>query len=430
MAYDSTNQRLYTDTLADPPIGISTEEVRGVLVEAAGADLCRSSLIKPFAKKKPLGTGDMSGYTEAQAKAINYGLYVPYFTTLYGAIYAVLNNYYGGAANYVAGKTPWTNNGLASGDWARILDFDGYRHNASLFAAAVTSGQAGQRLDFFHNPEFSEALTYDSELIWASDIFNGHTPYMAIAVADSGGNMAVGEAHSTTPSASPSFSDAIQVSRAGAASQEGEFPKDVIACLILCDKYFSAGVDIDSVGSGWFIPVVPTRSSIRFIIEEMTTGFEWDTVMPWNQDIGDVTFTWYGKPNGSYTMPSLILEAFSGQNLVTWVGCEWTGVVLPYLGDTDEHDIPFQWSLKFTAYIHKDTKMCDLTVTATKVTGGVYVDDPSIYQETYSEEAASGGTIWNGADFFPGVNAMIGGEFGSAVTGYKQMDGIPARQNI
>lgn len=414
MAHDS-NGRIYVDT--QNGVGISIEEVRTVLSEAAGADLSRSSRINRWAKKKPLAIGDPSGYTAAAAIAINYGLYVPYFTTLRAAVNAIKNNDYSAAANYDPTKTPWAYEGLGVGNWARLLDFDGYYHNARQFAGAVTSDEAGQRLDFYHNPYIRSALSYDSAAIWADDIFHGHSSYMALMVTDATGAAFVSEAEATAISAyltppTSLYTNDIAISRRQAAGSD--YTVNITACVILSSVDFNAGVDIDSVPSGWFVPVIPSRATIPFIIGQPLLNLVWDPTAPWDQETGNtVTFTWYAKPNGYYTMPSIILQAYKDGGSTTWLACEWTNVEVPYIEDLID-GVLCQYTMKFVAVINRTTKSCDLTVSATN--DDYTVDYSSIYSQSYHTEA-DGGTILNGDAFFPSAGADLSGVFGSSRVG-------------
>ena len=119
MAHDS-NGRIYVDTQND--VGISIEEIRSVLSEAAGVDLSTSSKINSYAKYKPCGGTYVGALSLAQRQALNCGIDCSDSST--GCFSSDL------AALLSRAKILY-NWRKVTPTIARVLDFDGYEHNAS-----------------------------------------------------------------------------------------------------------------------------------------------------------------------------------------------------------------------------------------------------------------------------------------------------------
>lgn len=121
MAHDS-NGRIYVDTQND--IGIGIQEVNTVL-HAGSLDLatlCRSSQVNPYAKNKPCGGTYVGALSLAQRQELNCGIDCSDSST--GCFSANL----GALLSRAKVLYNW---GKVTPTVCRLLDFDGYEHNAS-----------------------------------------------------------------------------------------------------------------------------------------------------------------------------------------------------------------------------------------------------------------------------------------------------------
>lgn len=98
---------------------INTDDVSSVLGHASHdvKTLCMSDKIKKYAKYKPVIIDTPVDITDAQRRAVNYGMNVRQ-TTLTQA-----------KANT---QMPWLYNAIGSTNWGRLTDFDGYDHNSDI----------------------------------------------------------------------------------------------------------------------------------------------------------------------------------------------------------------------------------------------------------------------------------------------------------
>lgn len=121
MAHDS-NGRIYVDTQND--IGIGIQEVNAVLHAGSldMATLCRSSQVNPYAKNKPCGGTYVGALSLAQRQELNCGIDCSDSST--GCFSANL----GALLSRAKVLYNWRK---VTPSICRLLDFDGYEHNAS-----------------------------------------------------------------------------------------------------------------------------------------------------------------------------------------------------------------------------------------------------------------------------------------------------------
>ena len=414
MAHDN-NGRIYVDT--QNGVGISVEEVRTVLAEAAGVDLSRSSLINRWAKKKPLAAGNVGGYTDAQAKAINYGLYVPYYTTFRDMVRDIRRGVWSGAANFDSSKTPWTNGGLGAGDWARLLDFNGYQHNAPQPVAQIFARNTIVGLG--RTPEYEADLAaYNAEYLTLADMgftingtdYRGNNMYVGMAVCD-------GISDSLPVLASQNFwTRAVytaeelnsQVDRSIVVYNDFAFDRGRIpptynapACLFLSSLYGTIELD----DTGVFVPVIPTRSvlGLEFVRPSITPISHDPMNMWWFDGTDDLTIIIKCFPNGNFNWKlDLAIQGQDGHYWLDTDGNGWTlplGYVMDMVGDTEQQ---FPVYVKFstgmnggdrivTAYVyivHPDTTFYDIY-------NGVDYQGNPLTEPGYPSDIARG-TIFDG----------------------------------
>ena len=109
-----TGTRIYVDS--DSGTGLTISEIKSVLGDSSLdlGTLCKSSNINPLAKYKPVNVASWGEITEAQRKAVNYGLTAPSSDASYS----------------VAITRQWTY--TKPNGYYRALDFDGYKHDATF----------------------------------------------------------------------------------------------------------------------------------------------------------------------------------------------------------------------------------------------------------------------------------------------------------
>lgn len=113
----------------EKPISISN--LRTLLVNSSWSqgDLCTSSTIAKWAKYKPVRHSSTAELTEAQRKSVNCGMVAP---NIVGTAAVALNSPDDAIAlSWVYNKPRGYNGGGAGAhEWYRMLDFNGYRHDA------------------------------------------------------------------------------------------------------------------------------------------------------------------------------------------------------------------------------------------------------------------------------------------------------------
>ena len=305
MPYDQINRRLYVNRSdSDNPIGITDREIRACLTENAGVDLSRSSRINPWAKFKPLPVGDMLGYTDAQAKAINYGLFIPRYTSFNSMVLDIQAGTWTRAANYDSTKTPWQNLGLGANDWSRFLDFDGYFGLAEQIMATLTMDSdqyaAGDIPSFITratNGITGNLGPSDIRLVENGSVLMENLYYGIYFHHSEGGYYKVLGRCSSLGHAQLSISDVNFVF----PRNEGTEP--IVACMFLCDSNLNNGNVGTSTGlTGNFIPITPTRANLSAFFAAPHANFSYDPVTAWMPTgNGDVVFVVKSLPDSNFT---------------------------------------------------------------------------------------------------------------------------------
>lgn len=126
-----SNGNVYIDTSVNPPKGISIYDVQTALKDNHRdiGGLCTSNKINPWSKSKPVRQGTPNQEANWQAAwSGNYGI-VPYrIGTGSSALSTLYNFSFDGAMNGWTYEKP---RGLATyNEWYRLMDFNGYQHNA------------------------------------------------------------------------------------------------------------------------------------------------------------------------------------------------------------------------------------------------------------------------------------------------------------
>lgn len=128
-----SNGIIYVNDAVTPNIGISVDEVRQVLGAAAGEELTSHANIKKWSRYKPFQSSTLFktvAETQAAAKAANYGLVRQNGDPLLVANESLVSLF---NAAMSGGYCKWSYlkpRGLNHTEWARLLDFAGYNHNA------------------------------------------------------------------------------------------------------------------------------------------------------------------------------------------------------------------------------------------------------------------------------------------------------------
>ena len=154
------NGRIYIDTSTDPDTGISIDDIRRTLgrgVQDVGL-LCsdqewydnngtptlrRANKVNKWAKNKPFRSSAL--YTDYDLrKSANFGLYMPYYTTIGNMVSDINGDVWTHAANYDANRTPWEwepprGQNRTPKEWYRMFDFNEYYHYAEAMAGQVSS---------------------------------------------------------------------------------------------------------------------------------------------------------------------------------------------------------------------------------------------------------------------------------------------------
>lgn len=319
MSHDYSTGRLWRDTSGTDPIGINLEEIRRVIGARAGEELCSHANIQRWAKYKPMPIGDMKGYTEAQAKAINYGLFIPRYTSFNSMVLDIQANTWTRATNYDQSKAFWTNIGISSADWCRVLDFDGYYQQAEQIMASLTmdsNNYAASDVPAFitratngvsGNIGPSDIRLVDNGSITMENLYYGiyfhHT--------DGGFYKVLGRC-SSLGSAQFSISDPGFVF----PRIEGNIP--IVACMFLCDSNLNNGnVGTNTGLTGNFIPIIPTRNLISPFFAAPHANLSYDSVLAWMPiNNGNVVFVVKSEPDSNYTWECNLSGEYISNNTV------------------------------------------------------------------------------------------------------------------
>lgn len=306
MAYDVATKRVYVNRDITPHVGISIAEIRAALGENANVDLSRSGNIKKWAKFKPMPIGGISGYTDAQAKLINYGLHVPYYTSLHAMFQDILAGTWTRAVNYDANKPFWTYDGLGANDWARVLDFDGYLGTARELMEQITVANYCAIDDtptfISHNESTTDGNLAPKDMrviengsISAQNMYYGIFLYNGLIGRQF---RIVGETANLT-TGNKQISDSRFV-----------FPRlgdeqNIKACIFLSSYNIGNGAVVENEDnfSGYFIPITTSLATLFITFERMTANLSSnpDTVTPWEYEldgsINNVIFVFKALPN-------------------------------------------------------------------------------------------------------------------------------------
>lgn len=277
MAHDTTH--IFVDRTVTPNIGISLADIAYVL--GTGADMGRASAIKKWAKYKPLPVGDQRGYTDAQAKKCNYGLYVPYYTNLGTMIQDITAGTWARATNYIQGKAPFD---YTLATWSRVLDFDGYNHAEKPAVTPIVADKSSYTPE--ENPTFSTITNGgDSDMVRPQDLraVNNDTilaenMYYGVVERVAGEPLS----YRVLGRASTLGTGQVNIQTTGMYFPRVGATQTVIICLFLCDTYINNGeTSSDTNKTGYFIPLVPSRASLDLMFDalalESVTTAQWFT---------------------------------------------------------------------------------------------------------------------------------------------------------
>lgn len=122
----TSNGKIYSETVGGVQYGISIEDVSNCIGENSldVGTLCRSDKINIFAKYKPLVLGSPVELTDSQRYELNHG-FTPQYITIRES----------GNPTKMTTWTQWR--APRDGEWSRLLDFNGYNHNATEYIKDV-----------------------------------------------------------------------------------------------------------------------------------------------------------------------------------------------------------------------------------------------------------------------------------------------------
>lgn len=253
-----------------------------------------------------MAIGDMQGYTANQAKIVNYGLYIPRYTSFNSMALDIQANTWARASNYDQNnpRTPWQNLGISASDWHRILDFDGYFHQAAQIMGTITMDSnryAGADVPSFQTrAEGSTAGNLSPADIRLVD--NGaismENLYYGIYIHTSAGSFykVLGRCNSLG-------TGAINISDGNFIFARVGGNESIVACMFLCDSNLNNGNVGTSTGlTGNFIPITPTRAHLTPYFDTPHANITCDSVNNWMPiSGGDVAFVVKVMPDGGYT---------------------------------------------------------------------------------------------------------------------------------
>ena len=175
MSHDSSTGRIYIGGTQQNPVGISVADVNAVIQEGSldVGTLCRSDNINKWAKYKPFRS-NMLNPTAPQRQDKNYGLYIPYYTTIGGMVGDMRQNTWENANNYSSSRLPWEwerprGYGATNHEWYRLLDFNEYKHSVRAFVEPCISPIVIPVNDTA--PTFRFPYHYDERAIAPSDLY-------------------------------------------------------------------------------------------------------------------------------------------------------------------------------------------------------------------------------------------------------------------
>lgn len=297
MPYDSSTGRIYIGGTQQSPVGISVADVNAV-IQAGSLDvgtLCTSGHVNPWAKYKPFRSNQLNP-TAPQKQDRNYGLYIPYYTTIGGMVGDMYNNRWTNAANYSSSRLPWAwekprGYGETNHEWYRLLDFNEYKHSVRAFVEQCASTAVIPVNDSAAN--FVFPYHYDERAIAPSDLYpelNDHsvdtlnTMYLGVCVF--WGTGSAQRKSWTLGPASNYDNNALSNISASLTGVSGS----VQAMLFLANQ--SKAVD-GSEASGKYIPIEESLATVQITMEEWnmsnlsvvagqdrtTVGVDWSVVL-------------------------------------------------------------------------------------------------------------------------------------------------------
>lgn len=276
--------------------------------------------IKKYSKYKPYYLGGVGGYSPELAKACDYGLYIPYYTSLKLMVQDIRSGQWTHAVNYDANKTPW-NWEFAKltgrdGEYYRLGDFDGYNHNSQCAIGTITSGSSYLPLGQY--PEFIVPHIVNEGQMGLAD-------YIQHSIGIVPGQMSCGLMVTCDNNMAPyGFNRATYlIDKNVARANEGpssDFYYQANFALYrglyssmnnIRAMYFLSSVTGGSVPSvsgditktGYFVPIIPSLTDERGLniqLEGMSYQSGCDSVspyIPYNNDYSSVIWV---KPNYSY----------------------------------------------------------------------------------------------------------------------------------
>lgn len=117
------NGRIYVDTSTTPNKGVEIADLQTVFSTARNdiGQIIANEDINKWAKYKPVRSSSVAVLTDTERKAVNYGLKVSKYTNL--------ANFVSGYSSDYEYNSP-RGGGMQPKEWYRLLDFNGYNHNA------------------------------------------------------------------------------------------------------------------------------------------------------------------------------------------------------------------------------------------------------------------------------------------------------------
>lgn len=383
MAHNSGYTKLFVDR-TDPnnPVGISLGEIRRCLYGVsggAGVDLSRSPNINKWAKFKPMPIGDVHGYTDAAAKLINYGLRVPYYTSLHQMFQDILAGTWTHATNYDSSKPFWSYDGIGANDWSRTLDFDGYLGTARELMEQITASDFCAIDDdpvfISHTESTTDGNLAPKDIhpisggsILSENMFYGIFLYNGLVGRQF---RIVGQASDLT-TGDKRFSDSRFV-----------FPRlgdeqNIRACIFLSSYNIGNGAVVENEDSftGYFIPLTTSLATLFITFEGLSANLSGnpDTVLPWEYtQTGDVVFVFKSLPNKTHTWSG----SFFGQStngVHTSVYGDGFDIELPSRKDGNDQLLP--------CWIRIQTDFANAEATVDVYATGSDVDFLDVFHET------------------------------------------------
>jgi len=336
----NSNGRIYTETVGGITYGISTDDVSYVLGTTSGdiGTLCVSANIKTFAKFHPLRIGNVAGYTDAQAKSINYGLHVPYYTSIMDMARDIFAGTWTRAVNYNSNKTPFEYDRVKAGDIFRLGDFNGYNHNSEAPYGQIYP--AKKTIELWENVKF--------ELPHTTAILGQMAKGDFRAVNSSGTilseNLNLGfliwanNPVETLNEISYLIKDYSEYNEHFSIYRGYYSSSNIIAvCAFLTNLAQSNTIQTDMTATGYFIPLTFTRALIDgWDFEQPYANYLYDSVMPFNPyGTDDTEFVWSMYPNGNFDFIGTLEANTSGLQPVLLTD-EFTVPLIHVNGDNDE----------------------------------------------------------------------------------------------